>query len=92
MRAEGQSLWLVYSNSTFEKDVKFLSPISFFLPRFDSEGQALDGVSISDLRSGGTGGSNTNWKTLYEAKSENLGQGDKVPHTLTPQRPRKRQG
>ncbi|XP_006891158.1 PREDICTED: replication protein A 70 kDa DNA-binding subunit [Elephantulus edwardii] len=44
---------------------------------FDSEGQALDGVSISDLKSGGAGGSNTNWKTLYEVKSENLGQGDK---------------
>ncbi|KAL0597494.1 Replication protein A 70 kDa DNA-binding subunit [Plecturocebus cupreus] len=44
---------------------------------FDSEGQALDGVSISDLKSGGLGGSNTNWKTLYEVKSENLGQGDK---------------
>uniref|UniRef100_A0A2R9BVF9 Replication protein A subunit n=1 Tax=Pan paniscus TaxID=9597 RepID=A0A2R9BVF9_PANPA len=44
---------------------------------FDSEGQALDGVSISDLKSGGVGGSNTNWKTLYEVKSENLGQGDK---------------
>lgn len=58
-----------------------ISSTFFFSPRFDSEGQALDGVSISDLRSGGTGGSNTNWKTLYEAKSENLGQGDKVPHT-----------
>ncbi|XP_040856214.1 replication protein A 70 kDa DNA-binding subunit isoform X3 [Ochotona curzoniae] len=45
---------------------------------FDSEGQALDGVSISDLKSGGTMGSNTNWKTLYEVKSENLGQGDKA--------------
>uniref|UniRef100_A0A8I3WLE9 Replication protein A subunit n=1 Tax=Callithrix jacchus TaxID=9483 RepID=A0A8I3WLE9_CALJA len=44
---------------------------------FDSEGQALDGVSISDLKSGGLGGSSTNWKTLYEVKSENLGQGDK---------------
>ncbi|PNI23387.1 RPA1 isoform 3 [Pan troglodytes] len=44
---------------------------------FDAEGQALDGVSISDLKSGGVGGSNTNWKTLYEVKSENLGQGDK---------------
>ncbi|KAM6164445.1 replication protein A 70 kDa DNA-binding subunit [Rhynchocyon petersi] len=43
---------------------------------FDSEGQALDGVSISDLKTG-VGGSNTNWKTLYEVKSENLGQGDK---------------
>lgn len=54
--------------------------IAYYFFRFDSEGQALDGVSISDLRSGGIGGSNTNWKTLYEAKSENLGQGDKVPH------------
>ncbi|XP_072795146.1 replication protein A 70 kDa DNA-binding subunit isoform X2 [Vicugna pacos] len=44
---------------------------------FDSEGQALDGISISDLKSGGMGGSNTNWRTLYEVKSENLGQGDK---------------
>ena len=43
----------------------------------DSEGQALDGISISSLKSGGAGGSNTNWKTLYEVKSENLGQGDK---------------
>lgn len=47
--------------------------------RFDSEGQALDGVSISDLKGGGSAGSNTNWKTLYEVKSENLGHGDKVP-------------
>ncbi|XP_077021613.1 replication protein A 70 kDa DNA-binding subunit isoform X1 [Tamandua tetradactyla] len=46
---------------------------------FDSEGQALDGVSISDLKSG-VGGSNTNWKTLYEVKSENLGQGDKADY------------
>ncbi|KAB0374821.1 hypothetical protein FD755_013313, partial [Muntiacus reevesi] len=44
---------------------------------FDSEGQTLDGISISDLKSGGAGGSNTNWKTLYEVKSENLGQGNK---------------
>ncbi|ELV11146.1 Replication protein A 70 kDa DNA-binding subunit [Tupaia chinensis] len=47
---------------------------------FDSEGQALDGVSISDLKSGGGIGSNTNWKTLYEVKSENLGQGDKADY------------
>ncbi|XP_046936573.1 replication protein A 70 kDa DNA-binding subunit isoform X1 [Lynx rufus] len=47
---------------------------------FDSEGQALDGISISDLKSGGTGGSNTNWKTLYEVKSENLGHGDKADY------------
>ncbi|KAM8818268.1 replication protein A 70 kDa DNA-binding subunit isoform 2-T2 [Rhynchonycteris naso] len=47
---------------------------------FDSEGQALDAVSISDLKSGGLAGSNTNWKTLYEVKSENLGQGDKADY------------
>lgn len=47
---------------------------------FDAEGQALDGVSISDLKSGGLGGGNTNWKTLYEVKSENLGQGDKADY------------
>ncbi|XP_059004156.1 replication protein A 70 kDa DNA-binding subunit isoform X2 [Mustela lutreola] len=47
---------------------------------FDSEGQALDGISISDVKSGGTGGINTNWKTLYEAKSENLGHGDKADY------------
>lgn len=47
---------------------------------FDSEGQNLDAVSISDLKSGGLGGGNTNWKTLYEVKSENLGQGDKADY------------
>lgn len=54
-------------------------PLFVHVLRFDAEGQALDGVSISDLKSGGVGGGNTNWKTLYEVKSENLGQGDKVP-------------
>ncbi|XP_031823656.1 replication protein A 70 kDa DNA-binding subunit [Sarcophilus harrisii] len=47
---------------------------------FDSEGQALEAVSISDARGGGTGGSNANWKTLYDVKSENLGQGDKADY------------
>ncbi|KAF6299555.1 replication protein A1 [Rhinolophus ferrumequinum] len=47
---------------------------------FDSEGQNLDAVSISDLKSGGLAGGNTNWKTLYEVKSENLGQGDKADY------------
>ncbi|XP_051013910.1 replication protein A 70 kDa DNA-binding subunit [Acomys russatus] len=50
---------------------------------FDSEGQALDGISISDLRTGGATGGNTNWKTLYEAKSENLGHGDKADYFST---------
>lgn len=48
--------------------------------RFDSEGQLLEGASISDVRGGPAAGANTNWKTLSEAKSENLGQGDKVRH------------
>nr|XP_013801961.1 PREDICTED: replication protein A 70 kDa DNA-binding subunit isoform X2 [Apteryx mantelli mantelli] len=45
---------------------------------FDSEGQLLECASISDVRGGPATGGNTNWKTLFEAKSENLGQGDKV--------------
>ncbi|XP_075575644.1 replication protein A 70 kDa DNA-binding subunit isoform X5 [Pelecanus crispus] len=45
---------------------------------FDSEGQLLECASISDVRGGPAAGTNTNWKTLFEAKSENLGQGDKV--------------
>lgn len=48
--------------------------------RFDSEGQLLECASISDVRGGPAAGANTNWKTLFEAKSENLGQGDKVKH------------
>lgn len=46
--------------------------------RFDSEGQLLECTSISDVRGGLAAGANTNWKTLFEAKAENLGQGDKV--------------
>ncbi|XP_059685234.1 replication protein A 70 kDa DNA-binding subunit isoform X2 [Gavia stellata] len=45
---------------------------------FDSEGQLLECASISDVRGGPASGASTNWKTLFEAKSENLGQGDKV--------------
>uniref|UniRef100_A0A8D0GS90 Replication protein A subunit n=1 Tax=Sphenodon punctatus TaxID=8508 RepID=A0A8D0GS90_SPHPU len=47
---------------------------------FDSEGQHVECTSISDVRGGPAGGGNTNWKTLYEAKSENLGQGDKADY------------
>uniref|UniRef100_A0A8C5MTN6 Replication protein A subunit n=1 Tax=Leptobrachium leishanense TaxID=445787 RepID=A0A8C5MTN6_9ANUR len=45
---------------------------------FDSEGQVLEGTSISESRGGGMGGGNTNWKSLLEAKNENLGHGDKA--------------
>ncbi|XP_010181194.1 PREDICTED: replication protein A 70 kDa DNA-binding subunit, partial [Mesitornis unicolor] len=47
---------------------------------FDSEGQLLEATSISDGRGGPASGANTNWKTLFEAKSENLGQGDKADY------------
>ncbi|XP_061219405.1 replication protein A 70 kDa DNA-binding subunit [Neopsephotus bourkii] len=47
---------------------------------FDSVGQLLEGTSISDVRVGPASGANTNWKTLYEAKAENLGQGDKADY------------
>uniref|UniRef100_A0A8B9SHW9 Replication protein A subunit n=1 Tax=Anas platyrhynchos TaxID=8839 RepID=A0A8B9SHW9_ANAPL len=46
---------------------------------FDSEGQLLECSSISDVR-GSAPGVNTNWKTLYEVKAENLGQGDKADY------------
>uniref|UniRef100_A0A670JTS0 Replication protein A subunit n=1 Tax=Podarcis muralis TaxID=64176 RepID=A0A670JTS0_PODMU len=47
---------------------------------FDSEGQLLESTSISGTRTGPMGGADTNWKTLHEAKSENLGQGDKADY------------
>ncbi|XP_034995364.1 replication protein A 70 kDa DNA-binding subunit [Zootoca vivipara] len=47
---------------------------------FDSEGQLLEPTSISGTRSGPMGGGDTNWKSLHEAKSENLGQGDKADY------------
>ncbi|KAM4700557.1 replication protein A 70 kDa DNA-binding subunit [Discoglossus pictus] len=47
---------------------------------FDSEGQGMEGTSISELRGGGTGGGNTNWKSLLEVKTENLGHGEKADY------------
>ncbi|NXY76643.1 RFA1 protein, partial [Glareola pratincola] len=47
---------------------------------FDSEGHLLECASISDVRGGLASGMNTNWKTLFEAKSENLGLGDKADY------------
>uniref|UniRef100_A0A5F7ZUD2 Replication protein A subunit n=1 Tax=Macaca mulatta TaxID=9544 RepID=A0A5F7ZUD2_MACMU len=52
-------------------------PEAYKLRGWFDAGQALDGVSISDLKSGSVGGGNTNWKTLYEVKFENLGQSNK---------------
>ncbi|XP_054857924.1 replication protein A 70 kDa DNA-binding subunit [Eublepharis macularius] len=57
------------------------SPESFKLRGwFDSEGQLQECASISNTQGGPVAGGNTNWKTLYEAKSENLGQGDKADY------------
>ncbi|NXG50552.1 RFA1 protein, partial [Psilopogon haemacephalus] len=47
---------------------------------FDSEGQLLECTSISDARGGPAAGVNTNWKTLYDVKAENLGHGDKADY------------
>nr|AAH70559.1 LOC397937 protein [Xenopus laevis] len=47
---------------------------------FDSEGQVVEGTSISESRGGGTGGGNTNWKSLLEVKNENLGHGEKADY------------
>nr|XP_033778336.1 replication protein A 70 kDa DNA-binding subunit [Geotrypetes seraphini]XP_033778337.1 replication protein A 70 kDa DNA-binding subunit [Geotrypetes seraphini] len=47
---------------------------------FDSEGQVLESSSISDGRGSGVSGGNTNWKTLRDVKSENLGHGDKADY------------
>uniref|UniRef100_A0A8C9R0A5 Replication protein A subunit n=1 Tax=Scleropages formosus TaxID=113540 RepID=A0A8C9R0A5_SCLFO len=53
-----------------------------FVPicRYDKEGHALDGQSMTELKSGGGGGVNTNWKTLMDVKMEHLGHGDKADY------------
>lgn len=43
--------------------------------RYDKEGHALDGQSMTEMRGGG---GLTNWKTLADVKNELLGHGDKV--------------
>uniref|UniRef100_A0A8C9VSL5 Replication protein A subunit n=1 Tax=Scleropages formosus TaxID=113540 RepID=A0A8C9VSL5_SCLFO len=47
---------------------------------YDKEGHALDGQSMTELKSGGGGGVNTNWKTLMDVKMEHLGHGDKADY------------
>ncbi|XP_053561210.1 replication protein A 70 kDa DNA-binding subunit [Bombina bombina] len=47
---------------------------------FDSEGQVVEGTSISEQRGGGIGGGSTNWKSLLEVKTENMGHGDKADY------------
>lgn len=52
--------------------------IHFISRRYDKEGHAMDGQSLTEVK-GGSGGGNTNWKSLSDVKSEHLGHGDKVP-------------
>ncbi|XP_072248336.1 replication protein A 70 kDa DNA-binding subunit [Leuresthes tenuis] len=46
---------------------------------YDQEGHAMDGQSLSEMK-GGSGGGNTNWKTLSDVKTEHLGHGDKADY------------
>ncbi|XP_061575582.1 replication protein A 70 kDa DNA-binding subunit [Cololabis saira] len=46
---------------------------------YDKEGHAMDGQSLTELK-GGSGGGNTNWKTLADVKNEHLGHGDKADY------------
>uniref|UniRef100_A0A671MIF6 Replication protein A subunit n=1 Tax=Sinocyclocheilus anshuiensis TaxID=1608454 RepID=A0A671MIF6_9TELE len=48
--------------------------------KYDKEGHAIDGQSMTELRGPGGGGGNTNWKTLVEVKNEHLGHGDKADY------------
>ncbi|KAM6932268.1 replication protein A 70 kDa DNA-binding subunit isoform 2-T2 [Lycodopsis pacificus] len=45
---------------------------------YDEEGHAMDGQSVTEAKGGG--GGNTNWKTLSDVKTENLGHGDKADY------------
>lgn len=38
----------------------------------------MEGQSLTEMRTGGGGGGNTNWKTLADVKTEHLGHGEKV--------------
>ncbi|KAM4628160.1 replication protein A 70 kDa DNA-binding subunit [Polymixia lowei] len=46
---------------------------------YDKEGHAMDGQSLTEVR-GGSGGGNTNWKTLTDVKTEHLGHGEKADY------------
>ncbi|KAK5868813.1 hypothetical protein PBY51_009790 [Eleginops maclovinus] len=45
---------------------------------YDKEGHAMDGQSLTEVK--GSGGGNTNWKTLSDVKTEHLGHGDKADY------------
>ncbi|XP_061538402.1 replication protein A 70 kDa DNA-binding subunit isoform X1 [Phycodurus eques] len=46
---------------------------------YDKEGHGIDGQSLTELK-GGSGGGNTNWKTLSDVKTEHLGHGEKADY------------
>ncbi|XP_029373361.1 replication protein A 70 kDa DNA-binding subunit isoform X2 [Echeneis naucrates] len=46
---------------------------------YDKEGHTMDGQSLTELK-GGSGGGNTNWKSLSDVKNEHLGHGDKADY------------
>ncbi|XP_026196533.1 replication protein A 70 kDa DNA-binding subunit [Anabas testudineus] len=46
---------------------------------YDKEGHTMDGQSLTEVK-GGSGGGNTNWKTLSDVKTEHLGHGDKADY------------
>uniref|UniRef100_A0A8C5G4D5 Replication protein A subunit n=1 Tax=Gouania willdenowi TaxID=441366 RepID=A0A8C5G4D5_GOUWI len=46
---------------------------------YDKDGHTMTGQSLTELR-GGSGGGNTNWKSLSDVKSEHLGHGDKADY------------
>ncbi|KAM8898436.1 replication protein A 70 kDa DNA-binding subunit-like isoform 2-T2 [Spinachia spinachia] len=46
---------------------------------YDQGGYAIDGQSLTEMRSLGSG-AKTNWKTLSDVKSEQLGQGEKADY------------
>lgn len=47
--------------------------------RYDKVGHTMEGQSLTEVKTG-SGGGNTNWKTLSDVKTEHLGHGEKV-HT-----------
>ncbi|MGH0165031.1 UNVERIFIED_CONTAM: hypothetical protein FKN15_048009 [Acipenser sinensis] len=61
-----------------EYSKRLLMNIRKYATQFDSEGHAVEGSSMSEMR--GSGGGNANWKTLSEVKTENLGHGDKADY------------
>ncbi|KAJ8347664.1 hypothetical protein SKAU_G00262530 [Synaphobranchus kaupii] len=54
--------------------------IECIFTRYDKEGHALDSQSLTELKAGGGGGGNTNWKMLGDVKSEHLGHAEKADY------------